>query len=67
MSDFNFRAPNTISVMLLCLAQENLSRKVRPEDLNGLRAGTSLSLLNILCNFLACLLHVDFIHALHMD
>ena len=44
MCDSSFMAQNT-----LCLAQENLSCKGRPEDLKGPSAGTSLSLLNILC------------------
>lgn len=56
MFDSNFMAQNRIFAML-CLDQENLLCKIRPKDIKGLRAGTSLSLLNILCKLFlpACL------------
>lgn len=60
MPDSNIMAQNTIFATL-CLDQENLLCKVRPKDIKGLRAGTSLSLLDILCkSFLpACLMLIS--------
>lgn len=64
MCDSSFMAQNTVFAML-CLAPENLVCKVRPEDLKGLTAGTSLSLLNILCTLFLpyCLMLISSISA----